>query len=261
MEPRLACNYTDKESNPEAFRLLEDLKQSIRSRFPENVRDYTVEWDEEKNKVTGLEEFGEMVREDMWKALQQELQLQKEMKLDWRQQEQQLLESFIEEHCRIFTGREDIVAAITHQCSQFSSTTENYITLLTGESGGGKSAIFSMVYRRLIRQSTALILAHSAGVTPASVQVTSLVQRWCSQLANFLQTTDESDNVKDIEQLNVYFRALLGKAAEKTTVLLMVDALDQFETTTAARYLAWLAFLLQSLQIGATCQNHQHPIP
>jgi tetratricopeptide (TPR) repeat protein len=240
MPADLAALYTDEHTNPEAFARLQDLKQRLRDDFPHSVREYQAGWDAARNAVTGLEAFGKQVLDDLWLGISQEIDLGTPVPASWQEEEQQLLDAFIEEHCMKLAGREEPVSQIIDRIRSSLATASPPASVLTGGSGTGKSAVFAAVVRRLMQQADALLLAHSAGISPRSIQVELMLRRWCSMLAAFLGRPDQSGALTKRDDLRNHFTDLLKAAADVKPVVILVDALDQFERTPSARYLTWM---------------------
>jgi len=65
------ARYSDKTRGPQDFQRLEALKARIRDRYPDRVRRYSVDWDSNKNRPTGLAEFGHRQKLDrVWMPYQ-----------------------------------------------------------------------------------------------------------------------------------------------------------------------------------------------
>jgi tetratricopeptide (TPR) repeat protein len=240
MPDEVAASYTDEHASPEDFSRLRSLKERLEREFPDRVRRYRPSWDESRKRVTGLDEFGKSVLDDLWSAISEELGLGGGAPATWQAEEQLLIDIFVEENCRGFSGRDEFLARTVDEI--FAPTPPGSLPakVLTGRSGSGKSALYAAVARRLSARDDLLLLTHSAGVSPRSVQVELMLRRWCSILSDSLGVADVSDRADKPDELRRLFVALLGRAAAARRVVLMVDALDQFERTPAAKYLTWL---------------------
>ncbi|TRZ48361.1 DUF4062 domain-containing protein, partial [bacterium] len=261
---------------------LDKLKADIRQHFkdigkPERVKSYSAAWDAAREKVTGLEAWGENV----YKAILEECEGHAKETWDqvpknWQEQELALLDAFIEghthvttfvtekgeEHIPTFCGREPLLNELKQHL--LSEDAAHWGLVLTGESGSGKSAVFSMVYKMMEQEKEKyLILAHSAGLSPRAKHVADLLQIWNNQLRKHLEMEQETtepekaDSLKTalsgeqekapatpIEQLQEKFTELLGMAAAQTRVVLLIDALDRFEPTARAQHMSWLSTLM-----------------
>lgn len=133
--------------------------------------------------------------------------------------------------------------------------------MLTGESGSGKSAIFTMVHK-IMEEEDCVILAHSAGLSPKAKHVTNLLKIWNNLLRKQLcleQIMEETKKIDDrkglaignekaletpIEQLQLQFAKLLRMVASNKRVVLLIDALDRFEPSGRAKAMTWLPSLM-----------------
>lgn len=231
--------YSDKVKDPVDFQRLEDLKARIRERYPDRVRQYSVEWDPDKKRPTGLDHLGKQVLEDLWTEFQRDFDKQPEV-VGWREEESYLLDAFIEDHAQAFCERSDVLEQIIAETSRAKEGRDFPGMVIVGESGAGKSALFATVVQKLVRANEAFVLAHSAGISPRSISVSNMLQRWCALLAAFLNVEDESDNKPGPDELKRYFLTLLRDVSIRRRVVVLVDALDQFERTSQAMYLTWL---------------------
>lgn len=243
---------------------LKNLRTSIREHFekkklPHKAKNYKAEWDKTEEEVTGLEVWGEMVYKDIIEECQNHAADNwDQVPQNWQEQEQALLDAFVEMHTSRFCGRKDLLTVIRGHL--LAPGSENWGMVLTGESGSGKSAVFSTVYK-MMRQENCFILAHSAGLSPRAKNVLDLLQLWNSQLSDYLgieePSTEQDQEIPEIpgmemegmrqketkleiEKIQDRFRELLLTAAEKGQVVLLVDALDRFEPTERACYMTWL---------------------
>ncbi|NQU31754.1 MAG: DUF4062 domain-containing protein [Bacteroidetes bacterium] len=254
------------EEKKERSDALDKLKSSILSHFAKKeiknkVKSYTVDWDAEKEKVINLKDWGALVYEDIIRDCFAQAQYTKgSTPKNWQEKELALLDGFIENHTTNFCGREKLLTELKTQL--LKADPNNWGLILTGESGSGKSAVFSMV-NKMMRKEDCFILSHSAGLSAKSRNIIELLQIWNIQLSDFLgieyveikpqekvvpvdnliqnSVEEQNDKLKpDIEKLQERFKELLFTVAEKTQVVLLIDALDRFEPTQRAKYMTWL---------------------
>jgi len=236
--------------------------------MPDRVRHYSAQWDEDRDTIVGLEEFGQMVLEDLWRDLEAEIPpLEEQPDSTWRDEERAAVEEFVALAARDFVGREEITAELLALARSPVQDGAPWAACVTGEAGSGKSALLAHVYRQLAadiepdaprrrpglvgrllgrkgaRESDLLILSHFAGVTPRSASVDSLLLRWCEELAEFLGEASPVEEGASAEDLEQAFASLLGQASLQTRVVVLLDALNQLEPTARGRYLTWLPAL------------------
>jgi hypothetical protein len=70
--------------------------------------------------------------------------------------------------------------------------------------------------------------------------VDALLRRWIGELAGYLGEEDPSEAFGGREDLEKKFAESLSRAAARGRVVCLVDVLNQFERTPAARHLTWL---------------------
>jgi len=236
MTPDVAADYS---GDPNADKLAE-LKQRIEREMPDRVRHYRAEWDDQNNTVAGLDDWGRMVVDDLWQALDDETRDYVDVPPPACQEEQDwLLDRFVEARQRGFVGR----AKLTEQLFQFARSPagqgDTWGTCVTGMPGSGKSALFAHLHRAL-EQEDVILLAHSAGISVPSIRVDSMLRAWTLKLARARQDDAPIDDTSTSRAVQGTFVGLLWRAAEERRVVLLVDGLDQLEPTPRAQRLAWL---------------------
>ena len=242
---RYADAYAPATDDGAADRLarLDKLKDRIRREFPDHVHTYPATWDEAAGRVTGLEAFGKRVEEALWQQLEGELAAEAEpADLPWQVQEARALEAFAADRRRDFQGRTALLDEIAALLDAPAHDGAPWAVCLTGPPGAGKSAVFGELLHRL-EEAPALVLAHAAGASPRAPSVDAMLRRWIGELAAFLNEPAELAENADAETVERNFARLLGRAALRRPVLVLVDALDQFEQTPRGRFLTWLPAL------------------
>ena len=129
MPREIAALYSDaSDTDPAAVdraKRLATLKQRIEQEVPGRVRHYSIDWDAEQGRITGLEAWGRQVLEDIWTELQAEAPpADVEDDLSWQEVERTAIEDFVEDRARDFIGRVSVLAQlITHATSEPKRTT------------------------------------------------------------------------------------------------------------------------------------------
>jgi hypothetical protein len=244
MDPATAAEYSDLHSGEadadKAHERLEALKRRIRREMGDRVRDYRAEWDAEAGRVKGLRAWGEQVLEDVWSDLEESTrEYVQAAPASWQQQETYVLEQFLEEKSHTFVGRQETVRNAMDFVLSPAGLDTPWGLVLTGGPGSGKSALFAHLARRLAGEDM-LLLAHAAATGPRSGQVDILLRRWIGELAGYLGEPDPAEALAAPEDLEKQFAEFLSRAAQRIRVVCLLDALNQFERTPAARHLTWL---------------------
>ncbi len=246
---------------------LDKLKANIRSHYEKKalknkVKTYSGTWDGANEKLIGLETWGDTVYNDILAECESHAkETWDQVPKNWQEQELALLDAFIEYNTSTFCGRKPLLESLKQHL--LSENSANWGVVLTGESGSGKSAVFSMVTKTM-QHENCFILAHSAGISPKAKGVADLLQIWNKLLAVHLgikeelkddtKSTDDLSarltseqgkaSVTPIEKLQEKFQELLQLVSAKKRVLLLIDALDRFEPTARAQHLSWLPGLM-----------------
>ena len=254
----------DPEAQQRADRL-EALKTKIRS-DPElgpRVRSYRAEWGATHGGVTGLEELRRLVLEDLWNELDAETAaFAAQEPPSWEEQERQALEEYVELTGRGFVGREGLVRRLVEfaHAPQHANRSprplgeEPALSLskgqgegpgswgicITGSPGSGKSALFAQLHRTRAGDPSVLLLSHAAGASPRGGSVDAMLRRWIGGLAALLGTQPELPENSPNEDVEKTFHELLGRASVQRRVVVLIDALNQFERTPRGTHVTWL---------------------
>jgi tetratricopeptide (TPR) repeat protein/nucleoside-triphosphatase THEP1 len=223
---------------------LDDFKKLITETVgKERVFTYKAEWD--GNGVAGLEDFKKKVTEQLWKELDAETkELEDKRPKTWEEEEQKYLLDFIEERTISFSGREDVIIELK-KFTLSESGYDNWGKCLTGESGFGKSALFAKIYKELQKEDVVL-LGHAAGISLRSNSMENMLTIWIEELATHLKinVTEELKEKDKFDDLTKLFAQLLSRTSVNKRVVVLVDALNQFERTAHAKYVNWLPELI-----------------
>ena len=256
MSPEMVAYYSDTHSPDPAthagHRQLQSLKNQIfqASSLAPRVHRYQAEWDERAQRVTGLEAFGDMVFEHLWAALDQETHaFASQPPETWDQRERSALIEFVDQRRRDFTGRASLMQKlIAHATSPISmaarATTavaadSSWAVCITGTPGSGKSAVIAEVFHRF--GQNILVLANAAGATPRGAEADSVLRRFIGELAEVLGMKEDPIPQKAApDEVDALFASLLMRVAQKRRVVILLDALDQFDATPRGRHLTWV---------------------
>ena len=246
MTPELAALYSDARSPDPEIRSNHErllvLKQKIRANpdLAPRVHSYSAGWDAEAERITGLDAFGEMVAEHLWAALEEDTSAWNDQPpQSWDQQERVALQEFVDQRRRDFTGR----LALLEQLGTMARGGGGAIwgACITGAPGSGKSAVMAELHHRLSGEPDVLLLANAAGATTRGAEVEVMLRRFIAELAAALGLrNDPLPERPSTEQMDDTFASLLGQMAQQRPVVVLLDAIDQFEPTSRARHLTWL---------------------
>ena len=261
--------------NTERADKLDALKERLKRELPEHVHTYHAKWDPAQGKVVALEELAERVKRELWSAFDsQTKEWLRAAPRTWQEADERMLDDFVVDRLRIVEGeisgfveREAVTQPLIDHALSPAAEGASWGLCLTGRAGSGKSSIVGRVYHDLQHPqpddgANLLLLAHAAGIYPRASSVDTLLRRFIHELAAFLEIEDpvEAEESKDEgqrsiggedspsprssnlspEQIEKTFASLLGRAAQSTRVVILIDALNQFERSTRAKYLTWL---------------------
>ena len=138
--------------------------------------------------------------------------------------------------CSIWLGRQ---GARRSQPMQAAATAVRWGACVTGSPGAGKSALFAKLVSELEHDPKVLLLANAAGTGPRSASVDAMLHRWIAELAAFVGVTDPLPERASVEEVEQTFASLLGRASVKQRVVVLLDAMNQFEPTPRAKHMTW----------------------
>jgi tetratricopeptide (TPR) repeat protein len=226
-----------------AEKRLENFKKIIEYKVgKDKVFTYKVDWDAENNKVIGLDDFKQKVLDLLWKEIDEQTKNEEDTRpKTWQDEERVYLDEFVEDRTISFSGRENIINELK-TFAQAESDFDNWGLCLSGESGGGKSALFAKVFKELKSESNMLVLAHAAGISLRSNSLENMLTLWIGELGIELQqdVSEQLSAAAKFEELKSLFSELLSQVAINKRVVILVDALNEFENTNQAKYVNWL---------------------
>ena len=247
MEKKTAAKYSDEfATDPGAAQRklhLDAMKQKLADNplLKPHLHHYCLGWDNAESCVTGLEAWSEMVIDALWAQLDAEtLAFSREPDPTWQEQERFTLEEFTERLHRGFAGRKEQVKEAVEFALSYAAEGAEQILCVTAESGAGKSAFFSRVYELLSKQKGPILLAEAGGISPRAGRLYWTLRRWTGELAATMGVKADLPDDMQVPQLEERFAEMLAYAAEERRVILMADALNQFERTDRMAALSWL---------------------
>ncbi|MBC8113987.1 MAG: tetratricopeptide repeat protein, partial [Candidatus Saccharimonas sp.] len=255
MPPEVAASFSDEYSTDPQTRArhgrLVALKQSLADdpELAPRVHNYHADWEVSTGEITGLEAWGELVYRHLLGELQAEIAAAAiQPPQTWEDQERAALAEFIEHRRRDFTGRQQLLDDLTNLARSETppgavfavASGVTWGACLTGEPGSGKSAIFAELVARLSADDSVLLLTNAAGATPRGSQVEAMLERFIEELAAALGIANPLPEQVTPDDVEATFSSLLGRVAVKRRVVVLLDALNQFDPTPRAQHLTWL---------------------
>ncbi|HVR30787.1 MAG TPA: NACHT domain-containing protein [Thermoanaerobaculia bacterium] len=187
----------------------------------------------------GLEVLGRQVLEDLWTAIEAELEAPGE-RLDDHQRERAYHERFVMDRTRLFLGRDDLVQRMVEYLDR---NDDRKPLVVTGRPGGGKSALLAECvrkYRALSPQT--LVVPHFIGVSPGSTFLPNTLRFVCETLRR--ECGVEQEVPPDPETLRRGWQSFLEQAGARRGVVLILDALNQLDPHDGSHELGWFPFQL-----------------
>ena len=229
---------------------------------------YPATWDGGTSRLTGLKVFGDRVYADLMRSIDDELGKQPPEKLDEFAEEDAAMEAFVEERTERFVlgSRESVLNELFDYAN---STGGNGYICLTGAPGSGKSVLLAHLYRCLQTPVSglppSLVIPHFVGVSPGSTDIRRTLQRLCHEiyvgcgleqdkqekLTQITGTDEEAQKARceaeaeynipdDPESLMRQLPRFLEEAARKERVVILLDAINQFDLAPNSAGLYWL---------------------
>ncbi|MEI7899956.1 MAG: ATP-binding protein [bacterium] len=200
---------------------------------------YRAQWDDPSRRLIGLKEFGDRVYVDLQQSIDQEFGSATGEKPDEFTEENAAMEAFIEERVQRFVlGSREFV--LNELLTHANSTGGNGYVCLTGVPGSGKSALLAHLSQRLTLnpEPSTLLISHFVGASPGSTDVRRTLRRLCHELVTGAGLTAEIS--EDPEKLRVAFPEILQQASAQKRVVILLDAINQFDPTTQLAGRSWL---------------------
>ncbi|MGV8118262.1 MAG: DUF4062 domain-containing protein [Candidatus Xenobiia bacterium LiM19] len=222
---------------------LRRLKDKIRMSGLPVMESYPCRWDPEAydpptrshGRLAGLEAFGMDIRDRLWEAIRIEHSLDNEadLRLDPLKEELDYHERFIDLRLRVYVGRDEIHRRLL----DYADGNSNHPLIVTGQSGSGKSAILARLCRT-ISDPGALTVPHFVGASPGSTSIRQSLRRFCLILREAFGFSSEIP--QDMTSLTMTFRTFLTLIPEDRRLILVIDAINQFDENDQAHELLWL---------------------
>lgn len=195
--------------------------------------------------LTGMEEFGTRVLNDLWWAMEPLLKNGRRPGITG----QSWHERFARERASRCFGRDENIAAVM---DYLRSPHEHLPYILTGLPGCGKSTLMAACVELLREESPdTVVIPWFVGAAPGSTELTAMVRSLCEQLRRACRLDLEPS--PDPEKLRLQLPAFLAAAGAVRPVALFIDALNQLDPGGGSHGLAWFPrTLAQGVKVVAS---------
>ncbi|MGV8118251.1 MAG: DUF4062 domain-containing protein [Candidatus Xenobiia bacterium LiM19] len=196
--------------------------------------------------LSGLENFGDRVRDDLWGGLCRKYPEIKETPViagvmmdktqEWLAEEQDYHERFVESRSIVYAGRD----TVHNKLSMYVNGGDRLPMLLIGASGAGKSAVMGRLYRELSeRDDISYVIGHFVGASPQSTNLRAILRRFCLALRDRFNLTDK-EVPEEVERLPGVFCEFIELVPESERAVFIIDALNQMDKDHRAHEMYWL---------------------
>ena len=123
--------------------------------------------------------------------------------------------------------------------------------VVTGDSGGGKTALLAAFASSVIEQGSSFVFEHYFGATPDSASVDGFLRRLLGELKRQADIKDEMPTTS--EKMREALPLWLAQTGGGMPIVLVLDALNQIQGDEADRHLTWLPrFLPAHIRVVAS---------
>lgn len=232
---------TDSENETKLLELKEQIMATGLTPFT-----YSAEWDNTNRRLTGLQDFGRHVYDNLIAGMQKDPTLQLHFNPDTFEtsgefaDENATMEAFIQERSEYFFlgSRKPVLQALL---SHVKETNNDSCLCLTGGSGSGKSTLLAYLSHLLSSQDdpAVLLIGHFTGTSPGSTSVRNMLQRLCYELKEGVPNI-RSDIPLTLNKLEIAFSDFLRQACQHKRVIILIDAVNQLNPAFGFNRLQWL---------------------
>lgn len=218
---------------------LSELKQAVAA-GGFNLVTYMARWDTTSSRLTDLKQFGDRVYADLLGSVDAEFGKGAAKAGDEFAEENAAIEAFVEERSERFVlgSREPLLNQLL---AHAGSTDGNGYVCLTGAPGCGKSTLLAYLSQHpvLKDQSVTLLIRHFVGASPGSTDVRRTLRRLCREIkAGCPDITADIPN--ELQEIRTAFPTFLQQVCVKKRVVILLDAVDQFDSALHSSMLNWL---------------------
>jgi hypothetical protein len=189
--------------------------------------------------LTGMEKLGDIIQEDIWKAIGMEAE-NVSIPLDPHSQEREFHQRFIENRTQLFVGRKDKLKSML---SYIIDKDDRTALVITGKPGCGKSALMAECARQCNQKfSDALVVPHFIGAAPGSTDLLSTIRSLCETLRR--ECNIEEQLSADPNKLRGQLQTFLEKAGSVRSTIILLDTVNQLDPAYRSHELMWMPLTL-----------------
>ncbi|XP_071942652.1 telomerase protein component 1-like [Antedon mediterranea] len=220
-----------------------NLKERIR-KSPLEVYDmYPCEWGgvvDGKPVLSGLEQFGNRVVNNLWQAIKDEfIDFKDQDEEEEKESENDLHEDYMSSHLSQFVGRKN---KLKGSLIAIKSMTSGLVGVV-GKPGCGKSAFMASLAKKcrecILEDEHNMVVVHYVGAAPGNI--TSLLKHVCFQLnSSFGLNRRIPDNYKSLcEEFSEFLKGAASHY-ESAPVKIFIDGVDDLEDDNQPKNLEWI---------------------
>jgi hypothetical protein len=221
---------------------LAELKQAI-EKAGLNPFVYPARWNNETKRLIGLNEFGERIYSDLMQSIVHEFGNLPTGFLNEYEEENASIETFIEVRAQRFIvgSRQQIWDDLI---SFIQSPNGNKYLCLVGQPGSGKSSLLARFAGYLSHHEScdSIVIPHFVGASIHSSDVVNTIRRLCYELIS--NAGIPAKIPEDPKKIAEDFSKILANACLKKRVILILDAVNQFNDSLLLSGLTWLPDVL-----------------
>lgn len=226
--------------DPAGTQKLNTLKKRIREKYGAGVKEYTARL--ENGEVASLQQFCDMLTEDIIFALEKEWGPAADAEKSRGQRENEAQAAFYAYHMESFAGRREYLDRLSDQI--LAATGQGVtVQVLTGAAGSGKSALLSALAEE-IENRGCLALLFYCGITGRSSTLEDMLLYYINGLNAFLGYGEESGGGLGFTERRELLAGLLAEACKKTRVVMLGDGIDTLRPSRLLDESLWLEELL-----------------
>ena len=245
--------------------LLDELKESIiNAGFSPFI--YPAMWDTDSKRLIELKEFGDRVYKELKQSIIDEFGEEPFKQSDEFQEEREAMDAFIEDRTQRFIlgSRKPVLDKLV---AHAKSSGRNGYMCLVGDPGSGKSAMLARLSHQLNNSSdpSRLLISHFVGASIDSTDIRLTLRRFChdiyvqcnleeekqEKLYSVTGNDEESRKKRqeieteyeiseDPEKLRHQLPRFLSEGARKKHIVILIDAINQLDTSRKMDGLTWL---------------------